>query len=353
MAASMDRGSPERERETPRQQRRVMPVFIKVKDIPVSDEDTNKITTREICTVAERVAGYSTMEGAQRIGGLWRLYPNSIEARNKLLIEGLTIRDTFISPKDKNPFILKDVNPDTPTTKVVVSDIPLSFANSEIKSTLEAIGCTFRSELKDECDRDEHGKLTRWKTGRRFAYIDVPTNVLPKTIKIGNFRAKIYHAEQRQAERVREVTCFNCLKVGHYASNCENPVHCRACRKPGHKQGDPCCDMGVEKTDLAQSQPGAGEEEEEAVESEWEIGATTEPDMPEIQTPKHPRQEERGRARRKDETPQRRARSVSNNFRREREITQYLSSSKRKASELSPLENFEVNRSKKTTRDDT
>ena len=35
--------------------------------------------------------------------------------------------------------------------------------------------------------------------------------------------------------------CRNCFQAGHKLWVCTNPMVCRACRKPGHKQGDAAC----------------------------------------------------------------------------------------------------------------
>ena len=51
-----------------------------------------KYDTLEICLAAEKVSGTETILGAQEIRGLWRVYPLTRTARNKLLIENLTLR---------------------------------------------------------------------------------------------------------------------------------------------------------------------------------------------------------------------------------------------------------------------
>jgi hypothetical protein len=58
---------------------RIKSVFILTRDLPYDPDDF--ITTREICSKAEDTCGYATVEGALRIGGLWRVYPNTQAAR--------------------------------------------------------------------------------------------------------------------------------------------------------------------------------------------------------------------------------------------------------------------------------
>ena len=86
-------------------------------------------------------------------------------------------------------------------------------------------------------------KLTRWKTGRRFLYIGVPSEPLPKIVEIGPFKASFYHKEQKTEERQSKAECRKCLQKGHRAAACVNPIKCRQCFKDGHKAGDADCAM--------------------------------------------------------------------------------------------------------------
>ena len=62
----------------------VQPVFLLNKTLPAVEEKDYSVA--EICAAAERTAGFETVESAQRIGGLWRLYAKDNEARIKLLV---------------------------------------------------------------------------------------------------------------------------------------------------------------------------------------------------------------------------------------------------------------------------
>ncbi len=213
----------------------VRPVFLKDTDVL-----TEELTVRGLCAAAEGVAGYQSIDGAQNIRGLWRIYPKTEDARAELLLNGLTLNGIHVTLWDKNPFIVReDDGQEIPTTRLTISDIPLSYNNDDIVKALEAIGCRFMSKLIYECDRDEHKRLTRWKTGRRFAYIAIPPTPLIKTLKVGLFEARLYHKEQKRQGQT--VTCFKCLQDGHMARSCPNPVRCRVCRLEGHKQGDSMC----------------------------------------------------------------------------------------------------------------
>ena len=103
---------------------------------------------------------------------------------------------------------------------------------------MKKLGVQLRSNLFDERGRDDHGKLTRWKTGRRFVFIAVPSQPLPKEVPIGPFRGTLYHKEQKTV-----TTCTNCLQKSHNSSACTAPVKCRACYQDGHKAGAEECQL--------------------------------------------------------------------------------------------------------------
>ena len=191
---------------------------------------------------AEKVSGTETILGAQEIRGLWRVYPLTRTARNKLLIENLTLRQKTVLVYDKNPFIVRGGNgEEVPVTKVWISDIPISVDEKDIETALDRIRCVLRSSLINEKIRNKDGKLTRFLTGRRFVFVNIPERPLERTVKIGGFTARLYHKEQPRADP-QQTTCSRCLERGHRVSACPNSIRCRECRQEGHKRGDPVCD---------------------------------------------------------------------------------------------------------------
>ena len=108
---------------------------------------------------------------------------------------------------DKNPFMLNDQT-EKLTTKVWTGNVPLSCANSEIQEARKKIGCELRSALISEQARDRDGKLTDWKTGRRFVFNTTPSTPLAPTLKICIFTAEMYHKEQTNSVK----TCRKCLR---------------------------------------------------------------------------------------------------------------------------------------------
>ena len=58
---------------------------------------TARITALDICLAAEETSGRETITGAQDIRGLWRTYPANRSARDKLLMEGISLRGHSLS----------------------------------------------------------------------------------------------------------------------------------------------------------------------------------------------------------------------------------------------------------------
>ncbi|GFR80580.1 hypothetical protein ElyMa_004049300 [Elysia marginata] len=151
----------------------------------------------DICLAAEAVAGRNTIEGAQKTAGCWRIYCLTKAARSELIIGGLCMGGQSLTILDKNPFIVS--RPDSLSTKLIVGNIPISVSNAEIGDALKDLGVEDRSPIREETYRDKDGGLTRFKTGRRFVYITLPTKPLPKTTKVGgSFFAYLYYREQQK-----------------------------------------------------------------------------------------------------------------------------------------------------------
>lgn len=237
-----------RNRHKDKEDERCEPVFLINNQLP--GFETKMFTTSEICAAAERQTGYNSIEGAQRIGGLWRIYPRSQDNRMKLLMEGIVLRGVLVTLKSRNPFLV-GTNGETgdnegsqpPTTKLIISNVPLSYSDDDILQAIKSLNVSIQSKLIPERDRDERGRLTHWKTGRRFVYISVPASPLPRALAIGPFKAALFHPEQRTAERQQAAECRRCLQRGHKAYECTAPVRCRQCLQDGHRAGDPLCTL--------------------------------------------------------------------------------------------------------------
>ena len=67
------------------------PVFIPSRNLPDNTENRIQCTVRELCAAAEKTSGYNSVIGAQKIGGLWRIYPKSADNRAVLLLKGMEV----------------------------------------------------------------------------------------------------------------------------------------------------------------------------------------------------------------------------------------------------------------------
>ena len=131
----------------------VLPVYVRNNSLPAFEQ--KEFSTSEICLAAEKISGFGSVIGAQRIYGLWRIYPNTTEARQKILVQGLVLRGVRV--RDKNPFIisssLTEGRMEIPTTKLIINNVPISFSDQELLKVIENLpGCEVRSKLFKERD---------------------------------------------------------------------------------------------------------------------------------------------------------------------------------------------------------
>ena len=105
------------------------PVFIPCRNLPDNIENGIQCTVHERCAAAGKTSGYNSVIGAQKIGGLWRIYPKSADNRAMLLLKGIEVRNLTVNPFHKNPYIAKtpDGEKEVQTTKLIIGNLPTSF----------------------------------------------------------------------------------------------------------------------------------------------------------------------------------------------------------------------------------
>ena len=108
-------------------------------------------------------------------------------------------------------------------------------------NAIQSLGSKICSSLIEKRARNPSGKLTRWNTGRRFLYMEVPAKPLPRNLCVSIFTASIYHKEQT-------VPTCNCLAKGHHSSTCEAPTKCKQCFTDHHKAVDKVCPQTPKRT---------------------------------------------------------------------------------------------------------
>ena len=189
------------------------PVFIMARELP---EDT---TIANLCNAAEKLSGFGSIVGCQRLGNIYRLIPAKLEFRAMLAGKKISIKGSLAEIFSKNPLLMRNVDgEEVPTTKIIIDLLPVSIYNADVEGTLKKMGVVPRSPLMWEKARADNGQLTRWITGRRFIWANVPTSTLPKRFKVGTFTASLYYKEQPKT-----------------------PLKCFDCNAMGHRRGDPSC----------------------------------------------------------------------------------------------------------------
>ena len=148
----------------------------------------------DICYALENISGKGSVDCVQRIGDLYRIYTKSEKAREDLLINGFSFNNVSVTLLARNPFLVRDheVN----STKLIIGGVPMSVADSEIERALLDLNLNMLSDIKYETYRDADGKLTHFKTGRRFVFVEIPKLNLKPELKIGIFKANLFYREQ-------------------------------------------------------------------------------------------------------------------------------------------------------------
>ena len=216
------------------------PVFIKSDDLPQMVIES-KHAEYSVAEAAMKVVGADAFRGLMicefsgRRGerpSLWKLFFWNEVARAKVISCGLTFKSSKVEVFNQNPLKrgLNEFGDDIDETKVTFSNIPPSFDDSEIVNELKKRGYSVTSKAKKDFIRKPDGKLSAKEAGRILIWIEVPSEPLPKVMKIGPITAKVYHKEQKY--------CDNCHQYGHLKRNCKNKTACNYCKEEGHKMKD-------------------------------------------------------------------------------------------------------------------
>lgn len=168
-------------------------LFVKADDLASPSNQREFLNGLEIIYAIEKVTGRGTIEGAQKIGKLYRIYIKNENARDKLYTEGFVFRDRQVSLYSNNPFTVKE---QIDTVKIIIGGVPLSVAHEEFEKALIELNVEIISDIKFENYRDSNGKWTSYKTGRRFVYCKKPHLNLKPFTKVGIWNASVYYMGQ-------------------------------------------------------------------------------------------------------------------------------------------------------------
>ena len=207
----------------------------------------------------------SHLKGLQRVRGLWRLYADNQDDRDKLLVKGLVIRGKQVNLYSRNPRVAMHENPNY--IRIRVKDVPCSADDGQITRYLEKSGCIIHN-MHRECLRID-GFLTNCQTGDRIYMCDPPVKPLPRYTVIGKYKAAIFY--RGQTVENKPLTCNKCLEQGHMMYTCPNDWKCRQCHKSGHKQSQ--CDELFDATGEQDNQSNVAESDPDMSSSEDEDSA--------------------------------------------------------------------------------
>ena len=154
-------------------------VFVMANSLP----DFGKpIYGSEIAQSLIDVVGRENVDTVQKINGVWRLSVNNPKARLEILRRGFTVRNHSVSVLNENPYLIGGEE----TIQIIISNIPSSVADEEIKHSLRMEGLKIGTKFRYEQYRDNDKKMISVKTGRRFINIAPPQKPLPKKITVAN-----------------------------------------------------------------------------------------------------------------------------------------------------------------------
>ena len=254
----------------------VTPVFILESDLFGDVKPTREqyVTHTELYKAIDRHVSASHLKAIQRVsGGMWRIYFDSEDDRNTLIMNSLVVREKMIPVHSVNPRVKVHAYRGPEYLKVRVKNVPCSADDGQISRSLELLGCNVHNLYRERLRVD--GMLTNCQTGDRIVIIDPVSKPLPRTLMIGKYRALIFH--RNQLEVSTNVTCNKCLQKGHKIKDCENDWVCKSCNGVGHKQSE--CTASFSDTQDAEGDETVEQNNEHIdSQSDEESSSTEEPD---------------------------------------------------------------------------
>lgn len=205
------------------------PVFLKEADVfGYVNNYSNKqwLNHAEVYLSLGKVIPENHLSGIQRTGNVWSIYADNMEDRVKLLARGVIIGGTHVA--------LISENPET-TTRLTVSDVPLSADDRVIKQSLEQKGCEiiemYREKLRME------NELTNCDTGDRIVFVKRLETDLPTSLQMGKYYSTVWYYGQpkEQAEAQTGQKCTKSLKTVKNTTECSNDWECLESR---HRKQD-------------------------------------------------------------------------------------------------------------------
>ena len=158
----------------------INPVYFCHKEaMPEIVRNENELSSFEVCMSIANIIDESLIEGAQKVGGLWKIYLCDPEARAVLLSNGLSIRHRSINLYDENLYSMKR-RYEGQTEKVTIQDLPLSIDNEDVYNLISSYpGCKIIGDVKYSRAKNPAGGWSNFKNGDRFCYLKAPIATPP------------------------------------------------------------------------------------------------------------------------------------------------------------------------------
>ena len=174
----------------------VHPLFVLNKTL-LPPNYTGYVSQFELLLACEMEVGEDQIDAIIRSGALWRIYPRNEDAKQTLLMYGITFMGFQVQLLESNPF-------NTDTTKLFVSGLPLCVTNQEMLQYLKEIGIKPLGDVEFELIVDSKNVITTCKSGRRICKIEKPSTNLDKTLTIGTFKCPIFYYGQVRNNKNQE-----------------------------------------------------------------------------------------------------------------------------------------------------
>ena len=175
------------------------PIYIKASQFP-----PNFVQKYDLCVAAEKTAGEGSIFALHKYQGVFRLHTNTEAQRTKLLGIGFRYQGLRVLPVPVNPNSAIYINgKEVPTSKLTISNIPLSVCDKDILFAVEEAGYELiTGNVSLECLRDQGGKLSRFRNGNRSVTIKTPNQILPKQVKVQEkFTGFLYYKDREEVEQ--------------------------------------------------------------------------------------------------------------------------------------------------------
>ena len=166
------------------------PMYLQKRSLP----DYCVVKAIDICLAAESVCGEGKVVGAQDFRGLWVIYVTDETDCEKLSTTGINLGQKNYKLLHENPYEKDGI--EIPSTKLFLSNLPLSVNNDDLEEILSNSPITPRSKIFFEKIRGHDRNLTNFLSWKRFLYINIPDEPLPNKIQIGNYTCYLYYKEQ-------------------------------------------------------------------------------------------------------------------------------------------------------------